>query len=170
MFPTIAGCAGTAGAAGSTLGAETGSEAMIKGECLCGAVQFEVASVVGPFELCHCNRCRKSSGSAYAAIVGVAVEGFRVTSGAKLIRSFELPVVERPPGYRRFFCQNCGSPLPNPTPVGNWLGIPAGCLKEEPGLFPDKHIYVECKAGWDKVTDGLPQFTKDQIRTLRKTN
>jgi len=48
---------------------------MIKGECLCGAVQFEVASVVGPFELCHCNRCRKSSGSAYAAIVGVAVEG-----------------------------------------------------------------------------------------------
>ena len=78
---------------------------MIKGECLCGAVQFEVASVVGPFELCHCNRCRKSSGSAYAAIVGVAVEGFRVTSGAKLIRSFEFPIVELPPGYRRFFCQ-----------------------------------------------------------------
>ena len=71
---------------------------MIKGECLCGAVQFEAASVVGPFELCHCFRCRKSSGSAYAAIIGIGVDGFRVISGANLIRSFELPPVERAPG------------------------------------------------------------------------
>lgn len=142
---------------------------MIKGECLCGAVQFEVASVIGPFELCHCYRCRKSSGSAYAAIVGVAVAGFRISAGANLIRSFELPVVERPPGYRRFFCQNCGSPVPNPIPVGNWVGIPAGCLKDEVGPLPDKHIYVEHKAEWDTIADGLPQFTKDEIRKLRET-
>lgn len=143
---------------------------MIKGECLCGAVQFEVASVVGPFELCHCSRCRKSSGSAYAAIVGVRVDGFRITSGANLIRSFELPVVERPPGYRRFFCQECGSPVPNPSPVGNSLRIPAGCLKDAVGLLPDKHIYVERKAEWDEITDGLPQFTKDEIRKLREAD
>ena len=143
---------------------------MIKGECLCGTVQFEAASVVGSFELCHCTRCRKSSGSAYAAIVSVAADGFRITSGAELIRSFELPVIERPPGYRRFFCQNCGSPVPNPTPVGSRLEIPAGCLKDEPGLSPDKHIYVEHKAEWDTIADGLPQYTKAQIRRLRESN
>ena len=142
---------------------------MIKGECLCGAVQFEAAFVVEPFELCHCSRCRKSTGSAYAAIIRVAVEGFRFSSGANRIRSFELPVVERPPGYQRFFCENCGSPVPNPHPTGEWLAIPAGCLKTNAGLFPTRHIYVERKADWDRLTDGLPQFTKEQIHSLRDT-
>ena len=68
------------------------------GSCLCGMVRFEVTAVVGPFELCHCPRCRKSTGSAFAAMVGVKVEGFRITQGSETIRSIELPVVERPPG------------------------------------------------------------------------
>ena len=42
----------------------------ITGSCLCGGVRFEVDRVVGPFELCHCNRCRKVSGSAFTAMVG----------------------------------------------------------------------------------------------------
>jgi len=40
---------------------------MIPGSCLCGGVRFAIAKAVGPFELCHCRRCRKSSGSAWAA-------------------------------------------------------------------------------------------------------
>lgn len=143
---------------------------MIKGECLCGTVQFEAASIIAPFELCHCSRCRKSTGSAYAAIVRVAVRGFRFTSGSNRIRVFELPIVESPPGYRRFFCDNCGSPVPNPGPIGEWVGVPAGCLKTSPGLFPDRHIYVEHKADWDRITDGLPQLTGKQVRGLRTSH
>ena len=61
-------------------------------------------------------------------------------------------------------------PVPDPTPVGSRLEIPAGCLNDEPGLSPDKHIYVEHKAQWDKIADGLPQYTKAQIRRLRESN
>ena len=43
---------------------------MIMGRCLCGGVRFEIVQAVGPFELCHCNRCRKVSGSAFAAMLG----------------------------------------------------------------------------------------------------
>jgi hypothetical protein len=39
---------------------------MMRGSCLCGGVRFEVDRAVGPFELCHCSRCRKASGSALA--------------------------------------------------------------------------------------------------------
>jgi hypothetical protein len=35
----------------------------IKGSCLCGGVRFELDRAAGPFEICHCNRCRKVSGS-----------------------------------------------------------------------------------------------------------
>jgi hypothetical protein len=50
---------------------------MMQGGCLCGAVRFELDRAVGPFELCHCNRCRKTTGSAYAAGLGVRVADFR---------------------------------------------------------------------------------------------
>ena len=44
---------------------------MIQGGCLCGGVRFEIDRAVGPFELCHCRRCRKASGSAFMAGIGV---------------------------------------------------------------------------------------------------
>jgi len=46
---------------------------VIRGSCLCGGVRFEIARAAGPFELCHCSKCRKVSGSAYRA--GLLVEG-----------------------------------------------------------------------------------------------
>ena len=52
---------------------------MIQGSCLCGGVKFEITRAVGPFELCHCSRCRKASGSAFAAGLGVLREDFRTT-------------------------------------------------------------------------------------------
>lgn len=30
---------------------------MLRGGCLRGGVRFEIAQIVGPFELCHCHRC-----------------------------------------------------------------------------------------------------------------
>jgi hypothetical protein len=44
---------------------------MFHGSCLCGGVRFEIERFVGPFELCHCTRCRKVSGSAYLTWLGV---------------------------------------------------------------------------------------------------
>ena len=43
----------------------------IRGSCLCGGVTFEIEKAVGPMEFCHCNRCRKLSGS--NAILGIGV-------------------------------------------------------------------------------------------------
>jgi hypothetical protein len=70
----------------------------------------------GPFELCHCTRCRKAGGSAFSAMVGVRRDDFRLTAGRELIRAYEAPVREVAPGYRTHFCGRCGSPVPNPNP------------------------------------------------------
>ena len=87
---------------------------VIRGSCLCGSVEFAIERVVGPFELCHCPRCRKASGSAFVAAVGVQAAGFRLLAGADLIRTYEAPIRERPPAYRVAFCVRCGSPVPDP--------------------------------------------------------
>ena len=140
---------------------------MIDGSCLCGAVRFEGVRAVGPFELCHCPRCRKASGSAFVAGLGVRVADFRWVAGADQVRSWEAPVRERPPGYRTAFCARCGSPAPNPPDGADWFEIPAGLLQGDPGVRPDRHIFIECKSDWFEIRDALPQVTKEELRRLR---
>ena len=144
---------------------------MIRGSCLCGAVRFEVRRFVGPFELCHCSRCRKASGSAYAAMIGVAAEDFTWLSGQQDVDSFEAPVIEHPPGYQSAFCRNCGSPMPVVTPGEDWFEVAAGVLDydpdTDPGLSPDRHIFIEFKAPWHDITDGLEQATKRDVIRMR---
>ncbi len=141
---------------------------MIHGSCLCGGVQFEIDRAVGPFELCHCSRCRKASGSAFVAGLGVRVEDFRLLAGAELVRRYEAPILERPPPYRSAFCSRCGSPVPDPPPDAAWFEIPAGLLDGDPEVRPDRHIFVECKSPWFTISDSLPQLTKLQLIEVRK--
>jgi len=140
---------------------------MIQGGCLCGAVRFELDRAIGPFELCHCSRCRKVSGSAYMAGIGVRRSEFRLVGGRSLIRTYDAPLLERPPPYRVCFCSRCGSPLPDPDGTSDWLEIPAGLLDDDPGIRPDKHIFVEVKADWDVISDSLPQLDKATLQRLR---
>jgi len=142
---------------------------MIRGSCLCGGVRFEIKGAVGPFELCHCNRCRKVSGSAFAAMVGVRTEDFRLLQGKELITTYEAPLLESPPPYRTSFCSRCGSPVPDPDLQLSWFEVPAGLLENDPGLRPDKHIFIELKAPWFEVTDALPQFDKQRLLNLRRS-
>ncbi|MGD8829009.1 MAG: GFA family protein [Pseudomonadales bacterium] len=139
---------------------------MIRGSCLCGRVRFEVTRITGPFELCHCPRCRKVSGSAFMSGVGAEARDFRFVSGVEEVERFELPVRERPPPYGVSFCRRCGSPLPNPPDEG-FFEIPAGLLDDDPGCEPDKHIYVEHVAPWWRLDDRLPRFTRSEIAAYR---
>ncbi len=141
---------------------------MITGSCLCGGVRFEMERVVGPFELCHCRRCRKATGSAFAATVGVRTADFRLLQGKELIATYEAPLVEHPPPYSVSFCSRCGSLVPNPDPDAPWFEVPAGLLDGDPGLRPDKHIFVELKAPWHAITDTLPQYDKPALYALRR--
>src|SRR5262245_26517499 len=141
---------------------------MIAGSCLCGGVRFEIEEAVGPFELCHCGRCRKASGSAFAAMLGVRTADFRLLDGRDLIVRYEAPLLHAPPPYRVSFCGRCGSPVPDPAPDAEWFEIPAGLLDGDPGLRPDKHIFVERKAPWDEIGDGLPQLDEAALRATRR--
>jgi hypothetical protein len=49
-----------------------------------------------------------------------------------------------------------------------WFEIPAGLLDADPGLRPDKHIFVEHKSDWFPISDSLPQLTKSQLMKLRR--
>jgi hypothetical protein len=100
-------------------------------------------------------------------MVGVRSEHFRLLEGKELIRRYEAPILERPPAYRSTFCSRCGSPVPDPDPGEDFFEVPAGVLDDDPGLRPDKHIFVELKPDWLVISDALPQLDKAALRALR---
>jgi hypothetical protein len=139
----------------------------ITGSCLCGGVQFEFTRALGPLELCHCPRCRKVSGSAFFAGLMISGEGFRLLEGQSLIRRFELPVREHPPGYATSFCGRCGSPVPDPPANAKAFELPAGLLDDDPGLTCNRHIFIEHQAPWFETTDDLPKLDRAALVKLR---
>jgi hypothetical protein len=147
---------------------------MIHASCLCGAVRFEFTKPAGPFELCHCTRCRKVSGSAFFSGLYVRIEDFRLVAGMELITVYEAPILREPPAYRVSFCSRCGSPVPNPDPEpqrtrgrSGSLEVPAGLLDDDPAMKPDKHIFVELNPRWFEIADDLPQYDLPALIALR---
>ena len=53
---------------------------MTKGSCLCGAVAFEAGDQI-ELRNCHCSRCRKARGAAFAANLFVPAGAFRWLRG-----------------------------------------------------------------------------------------
>ncbi len=126
----------------------------LTGGCLCGAVRFELSQAPVWSHNCHCSRCRKTSGAAFASNLFFPQEAFRYSQGEKLVASFKVPEAER---FTHVFCCSCGSSLPFVNEARGLVGVPMGTLDSDPRFSPRAHIFVDSKAPWYTITDTLPQ-------------
>jgi hypothetical protein len=127
---------------------------MLKGSCLCNAIQYEIHGELGPVMVCHCSRCRKASGSAYAINAAVKTDEFHWVKGSGFVAEFESS-----PGVFRVFCKQCGSPLVSRRPAEpGILRLRMGSLDTPVGVKPVAHIFVGSKAPWDEILDDVPQY------------
>ena len=60
----------------------------IRGSCLCGGVRFEVDPPFIQASHCHCERCRKHSGTAVCTQARVLREQFRLLQGKELVKVY----------------------------------------------------------------------------------
>lgn len=141
---------------------------MLQGSCLCRAVAFEVSGAPNSFELCHCNRCRKATGSAFIPALRVRREQVKFLQGEDMISTYDAPILYAEPAYRSCFCKRCGSPVPDPSYRTAEVEVPAGVLDTECPFRPERHIFVEYRVPWFNITDGLPQFDKAALAALRR--
>jgi hypothetical protein len=126
------------------------------GSCLCGAVRFEVEGDFEHFYLCHCEYCRKDTGSAHAANLFSSAATLRWLSGEENVRQFNLPSTR----HWNAFCVTCGSTLPHLQMNGALLKVPAGSLDSGVLMRPDAHIFVSSKASWDEALEKIPTVAK----------
>lgn len=126
------------------------------GSCLCGTVRFEVDGKFDRFYLCHCEYCRKDTGSSHAANLFSSTATLKWISGEDKVSQFTLASTR----HTRAFCCICGSALPNTQMNGALLVVPAGSLNGEVSVRPDAHIFVASRAAWDEALEQVPMVAK----------
>jgi hypothetical protein len=129
---------------------------MHAGSCLCGAVRYTVRGDIGAAVYCHCGRCRKAGGSAFATNAVVAAEAFELVEGAGMATTFSTPE-----GVHRVFCSRCGSPLiSRRDSQPDLVRLRVGTLDTPLPGRPGAHIFVASKAAWFDICDDLPQYAE----------
>jgi hypothetical protein len=122
------------------------------GSCLCGQVKFEIEGDFDRFFFCHCQRCRKGTGSAHAANLFSSTAKVTWLSGQDRIFQYNVPDSR----HSRAFCADCGSALPRERP--GMLIVPAGSLETDLHTQPTAHIFAGSRANWDKNLQSVPAF------------
>lgn len=122
------------------------------GRCLCGAIAFEVTGAPLWVAHCHCESCRRNTGSAFATFVGVPQARLRYLKGTPR-------VFVSSPGVRRSFCEKCGTPLTYaadrfPGEIHIYVST-----FDKPNTFPPElHVHAAESIDWLHLDDGLPRY------------
>ena len=127
---------------------------MYQGSCLCGAVTLEVNGGIDSIIHCHCSKCRKSSGTAYATNGFVATVALIIKTGQEQINYFEMV-----PGKKRHFCKVCASPIYSSNEASpDLLRLRLGILDSDIVEKPMSHNFVSSRANWDDLDAELPRY------------
>ena len=126
------------------------------GSCLCGAVRYEVTGDFDRFFLCHCEHCRKGTGSAHGANLFSSQAKLDWLSGKEKVTVYNLPNTR----HHKSFCSICGSALPTAAPDGKLVVVPAGSLNTPVDLAPTAHIFMSSKGNWDQGLEAIQKFEK----------
>lgn len=126
---------------------------MYQGSCLCGQIQVEINGPISAIIHCHCSRCRKSSGTAYATNGFVLLKDFTVRKGAA-----QLGFYEATPGKKRYFCRTCACPVySSNSQLPDKIRLRLGILDSDISERPISHNFVSSKACWDDLDANLPR-------------
>lgn len=124
---------------------------MTRSACLCGKVTWQIEGPLQFMSHCHCSRCRKAHGTAFATFAAGAADGFEL-NGQEHVHEWESS-----PGFKRRFCSHCGSVVPG-DPWEALMFVPAGNFLDDPIERPAMHVFVASKAPWYGICDSLPRF------------
>jgi hypothetical protein len=108
------------------------------GGCTCGAVRYRISGVPTVAALCHCDRCRPQSGSAFWTVIikrpTITLEG--ETAVFEDIGSSGLPVAQP-------YCQRCGPPLTTePDAAPEVMMVKAGGVDSNEWFRPVMELFV----------------------------
>ena len=124
------------------------------GGCNCGQARYEVVGEPLRVGVCHCETCRKDSGSAFSF--------FGIWPMASATLSGELGCWRSRAGGERF-CRTCGSSLFSWEEGSGEIEIKLGTLDDPPGaLTPAYELWTIRREPWLGHQEGASQHVRDR--------
>lgn len=121
------------------------------GGCLCGAIRYRAKGTPIGVCHCHCERCRRHSGAAFASAAGFPEESVEWIKG-------EPARYQSSESAARLFCSKCGSSIAHLWVDIGTLWPYIGTLDDPASVTPEFHIFTEEQIPWVKLDDGLPCY------------
>ena len=123
--------------------------ATLRGSCLCGGIKFEVAEAPDTLRYCHCESCKKLSGSIGTVNGRVRSSTIRILAGKELLQTFQPAE-----GSAKTFCRTCGSNLfGGGWPDSETTSVRASALDDPVDARPSAHLFVRSVAAWETLPD-----------------
>ncbi|MGH8386401.1 MAG: GFA family protein [Pseudomonas sp.] len=130
-------------------------DVLYQGSCLCGAITYRVTSELKAVTHCHCSKCQKGHGAAFATYASVPASALSILTGAETIKGYASSE-----GMLRQFCSNCGSSMfwsDSKGAFSQWISIAVGTLDSPFSPTKQEHGCIGSKAGWYEFVDWHPQ-------------
>lgn len=140
------------------------NEEGFEGGCLCGEIRYR--STVAPIRcmICHCEQCRKHSGSLCLSFVHFPTDSFEWLGKApRRFRSSRYA--------ERGFCETCGSTVSMHEEVlADRVQVATGSLDDPDRARPDDHVWTSSQVSWFEVNDRLPRFQHSSAAVQSKAD
>lgn len=128
--------------------------------CLCGDVQIDCGTALGTGSYCHCEDCRKQTGSAFSVAVPFDADQFEVLTGS--IGSF-TKIADSGREITRNFCLRCGSPLFGTSAAfPDLIFVKAGCLHDQFVVSPTHQSWCQSKVTWADIHESSPKYPRSK--------
>ncbi|KAF7717459.1 Uncharacterized protein PECH_000493 [Penicillium ucsense] len=129
------------------------TETYLTGTCLCQDIQYRIAlpssDTLPKVILCHCNNCKRNTGSGFSANIVVLQSQFKYTQGTPKVYTDRS---DKGPAVLREFCPSCGTPFSSRTDDGSDdVAVKSGTLSEEDRARCSElgmEIFHHRKDGW----------------------
>ena len=146
--------------------------ATVAGQCLCGAVKFEIDYPAFWAWHDHSAASRRAHGAAYATYVGSWRKRFRVTAGEREIARYDDGQTKSV----RSFCRRCGTPLIYERARSrHMINIPRALFATRTGRQPIYHIGIEERPDWAYAEEslvplkGFPGVARERARKKKRS-
>lgn len=122
-----------------------------KGQCHCGAVQFEGKGGIKGVDACHCATCRQLNGGPYMGV------GFH--DGITLTQSVSLKWYDSSEWARRGFCGECGTSLFYNLKGTDFYSASSGCVDMPSGMSIGHEYFIDEKPDFYDFSGEHPRLT-----------
>jgi hypothetical protein len=122
------------------------------GSCLCGSVNYKSNSDPLVIQNCHCDQCRKATGSVYLTNLFIKEENFEITGEVNNYTHLS----DAGNNMTKYFCPNCGSQV-----FGKNSGRPgiitirAGTVNEKDIIKPIRNLFLKSKVPSTPINSNL---------------